>query len=317
MTAHSDETMHVWRYAEGRTVEAGTAPVPTPGADEVAVAPSAWGLNNGDLRAEPGGIAGFEFAGTISAVGEGVDPALVGTRVMGLTGGAFADVVVAHRRHVVAIPEGLTDEAAASLTTAVMTEQGALNAADVKEGDTVLITGATSGIGLMGIRLAKLRGAALVIATTRSEERKGILLDAGADLAVAGDYVDEVLEATGGEGVDIVLDHVGGEALGRAVDAARSGGLVLSVGRLAGDEGVVNLMTLARRHVTLRSVSYGFSDPEIIGEILDTLSDRVLPAFADGTLTPAIDSVHSFADAPGAFARLASGDGAGKVVLTR
>jgi NADPH:quinone reductase-like Zn-dependent oxidoreductase len=113
----------------------------------------------------------------------------------------------------------------------------------------------------------------------------------------------------------VALDHVGGDALADAVEAACDGGDVVSVGRLGGARGSLDLLTLARRHVTLRSVSYGLTPPSVLGDLFDGLTSAVLPAVADGRIRAVIDRPYAFDDAHSALERLASGQALGKVVL--
>jgi len=306
-----------WVTMAGGSLRRVSLDQPVPGPGQVAVAARAWAFNNADLDiASEEHLAGYEFSGDVIAVGPDVDPDLVGQRVMGTTPGAFAEVVLAHRRHVLPVPESVSDEDAAALPTALLTERGALTVASHTPGRSVLVTAGTSSIGLIGIQMAKVLGATRVIATTRSAARGQILAEVGADVVVSGDLVAEVLAATDGDGVDVVLDHVGGDTFAQTVEATRRGGVVVNVGRLAGTRATVDLTVLARRQVTLRSVSFGFADPEMIGQIIDGLADDVMPAVADGRIRAVVDSVGHFDDAPAALDRLRTGTTTGKVVLT-
>ena len=123
------------------------------------------------------------------------------------------------------------------------------------------------------------------------------------------------MNATGGEGARLVLDHVGGDGLADAIEAACDGGAVISVGRLGGARASIDLFTLARRHVTLRSVSYGLTPPSVLGDLVDALAPVVLPAVADGRMRAVVDRTYAFGDARAALERLASGEAEGKVVL--
>lgn len=295
-------------------------PTPVPGDHEILVRTRAVALNNADLAgAADGTIAGYEFSGVVAAVGEQVDPALVGRRVMGSTPRSFAEYVVAHHRHALELPTSMTFEDGAPLPTALLTEYGALRRAGVTLGDTVLITAATSGIALVGVQLAHVLGATAVIATTRSPERADLLRRAGADRVVVTSEEDlptRVRELTAGEGADVVLDHVGGASLAIAVRAARRGGRVVSVGRLDGARAEIDLFELAAQHVTLSSVSFGFTPPDVIGDLLTGVQTDVLPAVSDGTVRAVVDSRYSLADAGDALARLRGGETEGKIVLT-
>jgi NADPH2:quinone reductase len=294
-------------------------PVPTPGHDEVLIRTRAAALNNSDLT--PSGddhVAGFEFAGDIIEVGADAPAQLRGARVMGIASGALAEIVVAHHRHVVVMPETLSYDEAATLPTALATEHGALTLGEVGPATSVLITAASSGIGVMGIQLAALLGASTIVATTRSPQKSSLLEQLGANAVVVttgGDLAAEVRAATGGDGARMVLDHIGGDALADVVEAASDGGNVISVGRLGGGRGSLDLFTLARRHVTLRSVSYGLTPPSVLGDLFDGLTPAVLPAIADRRICAVIDSAYAFDDARSALERLASGQAAGKVAL--
>src|SRR4051794_17984806 len=224
-------------------------PVPTPGHDEVLIRTRAAALNNSDLT--PSGddhIAGFEFAGDVIEVGADAPAQLRGARVMGIASGALAEIVVAHHRHVVVMPETLSYDEAATLPTALATEHGALTLGEVGPATSVLITAASSGIGVMGVQLAALLGASTIVATTRSPRKRSLLEQLGANAVVVTtgeDLAAGVRAATGGDGARVVLDHIGGDALADAVAAASDGGDVISVGRLGGARGSLDLFTLA------------------------------------------------------------------------
>lgn len=294
-------------------------PVPSPDADEVLVRVRTAALNNGDLaRAAAERIAGYEFAGVVEEVGAGVDASLVGTRVAGIAGGAFAERVVAHASHLLALPEGLGEVEATTLPTGLMTELGAMLRSGLTGGETVLITAASSGIGLLGIQVAHELGASTVIATTRRETNRALLDAAGADHVVVGDadaVTEAVLDLTDGTGADIVLDHIGGPALADAIQAARQDGMVVSVGRLGGGEATIDLFALARRRVTLRSVSFGPTPPEVIGDLMVEVQSRLIPAVVEGRIKPVVDEVLPFDDLDAAVTRLREHPGHGKVVL--
>lgn len=294
-------------------------PVPTPAAEEVLVRVHAAALNNGDLApVEEETVPGWEFSGEVVAAGDDVDGAVVGQRVMGISAGSFAEYVTAHRSHVVPVPDGLDAAAAATLPTGLMTECGAVARSGLASGDSVLITAAGSGIGLLGIQVARHAGAALVIGTTRNLSRRALLERAGADhviVTASDDMAATTRTLTDGAGADVVLDHVGGDTLDEAVQAARIGGSVVSVGRLAGGTARLDLFALARRRVLLQSVSYGPTPPSIIGDLLDEVSARLLPAVADGNIEPFLDRVFAFDQLGAALARLRSGEAEGKIAL--
>lgn len=285
--------------------------VPETTAGQIPVRTRAVAINNADLaEATDSHVPGFEFCGDVVAVGEGVDAALIGTRVAGVGAGAFAEYVAVQHRHVLRVPDGVGADIAAASPTALLTEYGALRRADLADGETVLITAATSAIGLVGVQIATELGAGRVIATTRREARRPLLDSVGTDAVIATDkhdLADRVRELTDGRGVDVVLDHIGGAALDDAIAAARPGGRVISVGRLAGPTAEIDLFALAHSGATLQSVSFGFSPVEVIGDLLDGVTRDLLPAVQDGRIAPVIGKRCAFGDLPAVLSELADG----------
>ncbi|MFG2628603.1 zinc-binding dehydrogenase [Streptomyces sp. NPDC048473] len=142
---------------------------------------------------------------------------------------------------------------------------------------------------------------------------------AGADTVVATDDQDltqAVLDATGGEGVDVVLDHVGGQTFADCLPSTRVDGHVVDIGRLGQAESTINLDALSYRHLHVRGVSFGFSRPEALGQVIAALFDEVIPAVADGRIHPVIDSVHTLGRADEAADRMRSHQAHGKIILT-
>lgn len=199
------------------------------------------------------------------------------------------------------IPETLGYDKASALPTGLLTEHGALTRARFQAGQSVLITGATSGIGLIGVQMAKALGASLVIATTRSPAREALLQKAGADRVI---------------GVDMVLDHVGGQTFADCLPATRVDGHLVNIGRLDRAESTIDLDALSYRHLHVRGVSFGFTRPEALGHVITALTDKVLPAVADSRIRPVIDSVHSFGQAHEAADRMRGHQAHGKIILT-
>lgn len=304
--------------------------VPTPGPDDVLIRNHAAGTNNADLpmlvEADPttGGhgrefIAGFEYAGEIVAVGENAGRWAVGDFVMGSIPASFAEYVVVDHRFVLPRPDGLSSESACALPTGLLTEHGALTVAGFTAGQNVLITGATSGIGMIGVQMAKALGASSVIATTRTPAARQRLAALGADTVVVTDeenLTDAVLDATNGRGVDVVLDHVAGQTFADCLPATAEDGHVVNVGRLAGAASTIDLDALSYRHLTVHGVSFGFTrDTEMAGIIAGLLPD-VLPAVARGEVRPVIDTTVDITDPVHLVDRLRSGDAKGKIVVT-
>ena len=294
-------------------------PRPAVAVGELLVRVAAIGINNADQApASEERVAGFEFTGTVEAAGEGVPGDSVGTRVMGLAGGAFAEYVVADARHVMPVPDGFDDGQAAASPTALITEYGALRRAEVADGESVVIVGATSAIGLVGIQMAKALGASVVVATTRTAAKRDLLMQAGADAVIITGEEDlpaRVKELTGGTGADIVLDHVGGDLLDAGIAAARPGGRVISVGRLAGPTAEIDLFALARSGATVQSVSFGFTPPSVIEGLMEGVRSDVWNAIEEGRIRPVIGRRVRFGEVPDTLVAQREGERVdGKVV---
>jgi NADPH2:quinone reductase len=183
----------------------------------------------------------------------------------------------------------------------------------------VLVTGATTGIGLVGLQLLRALGASKVITTTRRADRRALLTELGADAVVVTaeqDLTETVLAETDGRGVDVVLDHVAGQTFAQCLPATAVDGHVVNIGRLAGPAAAIDLDALSYRHLTVHGVSFGFSRDWETVPILRSLEAEVLPAVARGDVRPVIDGTYAAADAAQAAQRLRSGEATGKVVLT-
>ncbi|WP_109006091.1 quinone oxidoreductase family protein [Streptomyces rishiriensis] len=305
-------------------------PVPQPGPGQIVVRARAVALNNADASmlaaADPtsGGTgkeyqAGYEFAGEVTAVGDGVAAPAVGERVMGTTPGSFAQYVLADHRHVLSVPDELAYEVACALPTGLLTEHGALTAARFQAGQSVLITGATSSIGLIGVQIAKALDAGQIIATTRSAAKRDLLVRAGADTVVVTgeqDLTQAVLDATGGEGVDVALDHVGGPTFAACLPATKTDGAVVNIGRLDTASSTIDLDALSYRHLRVAGVSFGFTRAAELGAVIATAGERLLAAVADGRVRPLVDTTLSFDTADNAAERLRSHQAHGKIILT-
>jgi NADPH:quinone reductase-like Zn-dependent oxidoreductase len=264
--------------------------------------------------------AGYEFAGEVVAVGANVTTLEVGATVMGTTPEAFAEYVVCDHRHLLVKPDEVPYDEAAALTTALLTEYGALRAGGFEAGQSIAILGATSAIGLVGVQVARALGASKIIGTTRSAARAGAVRDAGADPVVVtseDDFATAVQEWTDGEGVDLILDHVGGDLFASAVAAVCRGGTVVNIGRLGGTRATIDLDELSHQLRTLRGVSFGFTDPDQIGDLLLALAPVLMPAVAAGEIRPVISARFPFACAEDAVTYLREESPLGKVVLTR
>ncbi|WP_306361835.1 zinc-binding dehydrogenase [Nocardia sp. CC227C] len=207
---------------------------------------------------------------------------------------------------------------ACALPTGLLTEHGVLTVAGFAGGQSVLITGASTGIGLIGVQLAKALGATPVIGTTRTAAKRELLEQAGVDTVIVTDEQDltrTALDATDNQGVDVVLDHIGGQAFAQCLPATKIDGHVVNIGRLAGPAATVDLDALSYRHLTVHGVSFGFTRDHEMADVIAALLPEVIPAVARGQIRPVIDRTVALAEFRQAADRLRSGEAVGKVVL--
>jgi NADPH2:quinone reductase len=304
--------------------------VPTPGPGQILIRVRAAGLNRADLYMLEGSYspnaktsnvytAGLEMAGEVAAVGPNVTSIAVGDRVCGAGLGAFAEYVLLDHRHAIAIPDSLTWTDAAALPVGLATEHDALvTQAGFTAGNSVLVVGATSAIGLIAVQLAKAFGAKCVVATTTSDAKTNALVGVGADVVVnttTESLSGAVLEATGGAGVDVVLDHVGGDLFAQALGATRIGGTIVNIGRLGGTQATIDLNQLSFRRLRLLGTTFSVRTPEELAGVCAALVPEVLPAVADGRIRPVVDRIFAFDEAHKAADYLRSNQAIGKVVL--
>jgi len=306
------------------------APAPLPGAGEIQIAVEAAGVSRADtlgrrgLYPPPPGhspILGLEVAGTISALGSGVEEWRVGERVCALcNGGGYAERVVVPAGCALPLPENWSAVEGATLPENAFTAYDNLvNRAALEPGDTLLIHGGTSGLGTMAIGIARALGARVFI-TAGSDRKcaKGIQL--GAHRAInykSTDFVASSLAYTNGRGVDIILDLVGGDYVARDLAALATEGRIVVLSTLGGSEVRLDLAALLRKRARVIGSSLrGRSNAEKAQIALD-LQQAIWPLLADRRpITPVVDSVFPFAQAQKAHERLESSEHIGKIVLT-
>ncbi|WP_329520054.1 quinone oxidoreductase family protein [Spirillospora sp. NBC_01491] len=237
-------------YGDPEVLKIEEADVPEPGPGQVLVRVEAIGAHFVDTKSRQGptsgalfqrplpGKPGGDVVGTVEAVGDGADPALIGARVAALVGeDAYADYVTADTSWLVLVPDGLDTATATVLPMAAPVALGALRIARTAPGETVLVHSAAGGIGHLAVQLAKLLGAGTVIATASAPDKLAFTREHGADAAVdhtRGDWPDRVRDAAP-HGVDVVLDAVGGDVLRHSVDLLAPLGRAVTYGAASGD----------------------------------------------------------------------------------
>src|SRR4030088_1158076 len=226
--------MKAYVYGAGGAALADVAK-PVPKATQVLVKVRACGLNRADLAMTKGhahgsaggvgAVLGMEWAGEIAELGPDAKGVKVGDKLMGSGGAAFAEYTLADHGRLFRAPSNMNFEEAATLPVALATMHNAVvtNGA-LQSGQSVLIQVASSGVGLMAMQIAKLKGAKLVIGSSTDAGRRGRLKEFGADLAVDSSdpgWVDQVLNATDGKGVDLIVDQVSGKVASQNLKATK------------------------------------------------------------------------------------------------
>lgn len=303
---------------------------PAPKGPQVLIRVRACGLNRADLGMTKGhahgaaggvgAVLGMEFAGEIEAVGDEAYGCKVGDRVMGSGTGAFGEYTLADHGRLLSIPDNMSFEDAATLPVALTTMHNAVVAiGKLRSGQSVLVQGASSGVGLMAMQIAKLKGARTVIGSSTDKGRRDRLHQFGADLAIdsSGDgWVDQVLATTGGAGVDLVIDQISGKVANQNLAATRVLGRIVNVGRLGGTHAEFNFDLHAARRIDYVGVTFRTRSIEEIREIFRQVRGDIWPAIESRSLKLPIDKVFPFAEIGAAFAHMEANRHFGKIVVT-
>ncbi len=302
---------------------------PRPGPDEVLVRIHAAALNRADLSMAAGvphggaggvgNVLGLEWAGEVAEIGANVTGFSPGDRVMGTGGGGYAEYAVADSGQASAIPTAMTFEQAATLPVALRTMHDAvMTNGQMSRGQAVLIHGASSGVGLMGLQIARAMGAGVVIGSSGNAARRARLAEFGADVAVdAGNpgWIDQIKAATDGTGVDLVVDQVSGPGFNETMRATRVLGRIVNVGRLGGMKAEIDMNLHALRRISYVGVTFRSRSKAEVAEIVRRMQADLTPLLEAGTLSLPIDQVFEFADLPAALARMDANAHFGKIVL--
>ena len=306
-------------------------PAPKPGPGEVLVRVRAAGLNRAELGMAAGhahgalggkgAVIGLEWAGEVAGVGAGVQGVREGDRVMCSGGGGYAEYAVTDWGRVSAIPaNNMGWEQAATLPIALQTMHNALvTNGQMKPGQAVMIQGASSGVGLMGLQIARLLGAGLVIGTSTNAGRRARLAEFGAGLAVDTSdpaWPDAVLKATDGRGVDLVVDQVSANVANGNMRATRVLGRIVNVGRLGGNKGEFDFDLHATRRIAYIGVTFRTRSVEEVREINRLMRADLWEALEAGKLALPIDKVFPLEQAVEAQAHMRANQHLGKIVLS-
>jgi NADPH:quinone reductase-like Zn-dependent oxidoreductase len=305
--------------------------LPEPCEGEVRLRVKAIGLNRAEVMFRMGHYLvepklpsklGYEAAGTVEAVGAGVDKSWVGKRVSTTPAfaadkyGVYGEVAIVPMLAVAEYPESLSPEEGTSIWMQYLTAYGALiTQGHLKSGEFVLITAASSSVGVAAIEIVKAEGA-ISIATTRTSQKKAELLSLGADFVIATeeeDLVARVKEITGGKGARIVFDPIGGKVLEQLASAAAPKGIIFEYGALASEPTPFPLFAALGKHLTFK----GYTVFEIIEvpDVYEKAKKYVFDHLASGEFKPKIDRTFKLSEIVEAHRYMESNAQIGKIVV--
>jgi NADPH2:quinone reductase len=303
---------------------------PVPGQGEVLIDVVAAGLNRADVQQRrgfypppPGAseIPGLEVSGRIAGFGPGVTKAFsLGDKVVALlAGGGYAEKVAVPAEQVLRIPDGVDLVTAASLPEVAATVYSNLvMTAQLQAGETVLIHGATGGIGTMAIQMAKALGAK-VATTAGSDEKVGTAKAfLGADIAInykEEDFPDSLRRQNGGKGADVILDVVGAKYLAKNIDALADYGRLVVIGLQGGAKGELDLGQLLRKRAAVVATALRPRPVAEKGAIMSAVRESVWPLITDGSIRPLVAKTFPLNQAGEAHKYFDTGDHVGKILL--
>jgi NADPH:quinone reductase len=304
-------------------------PVPEPGRGEVLIKVAAAGLNRADtlqrrgFYPSPPGVPsypGLEVSGTIDALGDGVSEFKVGDAVCALlAGGGYAEYCRVDAGQVLPIPGSLDMIQAASLPEAMFTVwSNVFVFGHLQPGETLLVHGGSSGIGVAAIQLAAVFGHT-VFATAGSDDKCRFCESLGAQRAIdykTEDFVAEIARETGGRGVNVVLDMVGGSYVARNLQVLAPEGRLVMIATQGGAKGEIDVLRIMQQRLVITGSTLRPRSAEFKRSIRDQLLQRVWPLLTQGRIRPVVDSVFALADAGKAHARMEGGEHKGKIILT-
>jgi NADPH2:quinone reductase len=311
-------------------VEVRDLPKPAPKANEVLIRVKASSLNRADLlvalghqHGSVGGVGariGLECSGEIEAVGTEVKDFKAGDRVMASAPGGFAEYVVTDAGRAHRIPgNNMSYEQAACFPVALQTMHNAVvTAGRLKRGETLLMQGASTGVGLMGMQIGKLMGASLVLGTSTNPERRARLEEFGCDIALDSsdpNWPKAVKKATGDKGVNLIVDLISGGVMNQNLEAAALLGRIVNVGRLGGMKGEFDFDLHALKRIDYIGVTFRTRTVDEVREINRLMRADLWPAIESGKLSLPIYKTYPLDDIAAALSLMHANKHFGKVVI--
>jgi NADPH:quinone reductase len=313
----------------GEGLEIREVSAPKPKANDILVRVRAASLNRADLGVVAGhqhgalggvgAIPGLEWAGEVAEVGSEVKDFRPGDRVMCSGAGGYAEFAVTDYGRASAIPDAMTFEDATTLPLALQTMHDAIvTNGRLQLGESILVQGASSGVGLMGLQLARWRGASVVIGTSNDPQRRARLSEFGATLALDTrdpGWPERVRDATGGRGVDVIVDQVSAGVANGNLRAAAVLGRIVNVGRLGGSQGDFDFDLHAFKRVTYIGVTFRTRSLDEVREVNRRMLADLRDVVDRRQLRIPIDSKHRLEEVGAALARMRSNQHFGKILL--
>src|SRR5687767_13362002 len=304
-------------------------PVPAPKPNEILIKVAAAGVNRPDVVQRSGNyppppdasdLPGLEVAGEVVAVGPSVQTFKPGDKVCALVhGGGYAEYCVAPEVQALPLPKGLTLVQAASLPETFFTVwANVYERAKLAPGETLLVQGGSSGIGVTAIQMAAATGNR-VFATAGSDEKCAACVRLGAEKAInyrTQDFAAEIKAATGGTGVDVILDMVGGDYVPKELKCLAEDGRLVFIAYLRGPKTELNIDAVMRRRLTVTGSTLRPRPVEFKGAIAKSLRDRIWPLIESGRIKPEIYKTFPLEQAADAHRLMESSQHIGKIVLT-
>lgn len=304
-------------------------PIPTYGADEVLVKVAAAGVNRPDVAQRKGhypppagapqDIPGLEIAGIITDIGANVTRFKVGDKVCALVvGGGYAEYCNVPEGQCLPIPGNLTFIEAASLPETFFTVwSNVFDRARLQPGESLLVHGGSSGIGVTAIQMAKAL-AGKVYVTAGSDEKCKFCADLGADKAInykTEDFTAVIKEITKGKGVDVILDMIGGDYTPRNLQALADDGRLVLINMMEGKDTQIDLSLILRKRLTITGSTLRARDVGFKSEIAAALQKNIWPLITSGQIKPVVNAVFPASKAAYAHVLMESSNHIGKIVL--
>lgn len=299
---------------------------PVPGKGEVLIEVAAAGLNRADLAQKAGRyppppgaspVLGLEVSGIVAETGPGTERFKVGDRVCALlAGGGYATHVVADEGSLMAVPESFDLTLACCFPEALFTVwANVFDRAGLKPGENFLCHGATSGIGVMALQMAKVWGAAKIFGTAGSEEKCALARELGATRAInyRTEAFEEVVKAEGG--ADVTLDMVGGDYVQKNITAANADGRIINIAYQDGFAASVNFAPVLMKRLSLMATTLRARPVLEKRRIRDAVERDFWPHVLSGAIRPVLDGTFPLAEAEAALARMNQGGHSGKILL--